>query len=325
MAAADSPIEDPGREASQADRLTLAEIRVHDLELDLAAAASPFRLQPGVASPTAIAVCGLNGHLFISDGANRWERQYLGELAIPPGWIAAWRDLLARRQVEAARRGLELWNLIVPEKQVVLPEQRWPAPLPDGERRPVRALLAALAAEARVHYAADALAAAKAHGPVYFRSNSHWTPSGCCAALFGLLGEIGAPVEAETLRFAYRRIHAPHDLTPHLFERPPSEELGKLEPCGGYVFDRRTPPPGGRNTGRGYGLHNPDAPDPRRVIVFGDSFSFGAGLGAALSAVFRDLVFLWNKNVAWEEVEAHGADLVIWQSAERFLATHPQT
>ncbi|CAN7252275.1 hypothetical protein LJR219_001062 [Phenylobacterium sp. LjRoot219] len=56
-------------------------------------------------------------------------------------------------------------------------------------------------------------------------------------------------------------------------------------------------------------------------MIFGDSFAADAGFAEALSAVFREVRFLWSKSVAWTEVEACGADLVIWQSAERFLAT----
>lgn len=48
-----------------------------------------------------------------------------------------------------------------------------------------------------------------------------------------------------------------------------------------------------------------------------------AGLSAALSSAFAQVVFIWSKSVVWTEVAAWSAEVVIWQSAERFLATLP--
>src|SRR5439155_26797726 len=79
-------------------RLPLGEVRRLDAELDLRATESPWRLKPGVVSANGVAVAGFDGYLFIGDGANRWERQYRGELTVPPEWLAGWRELLARRQ-----------------------------------------------------------------------------------------------------------------------------------------------------------------------------------------------------------------------------------
>lgn len=303
-------------------RLSLAEIRRLDAELHQASADTGVRLKPGTLSPNAVAVVGLDGYLFISNGANHWERQYLGDVRIDPSWIAAWRDVFARRQAEAERRGLVLWNLIIPEKQSVLPEKRWAAPLPDGGRRPLMQLLPVLGPEARVLHAAEALVAASEQAPVYFRRNSHWTPSGCCAALLALLQTMGVAVDGEALRFAYSSRRGAHDLPVHFFEQPTEEQYGLLAPAGDYSFNTGSLADG-RFTGIRYGIGNPAAPDARRIIVFGDSFSYDAGFAAALSAVFREVVFIWSKDVAWAEVESYRADLVIWESAERFLATLP--
>ncbi|MDB5447107.1 MAG: hypothetical protein JWQ97_2424, partial [Phenylobacterium sp.] len=304
-------------------RLRLSEILRLDAEMDASAAAADVRLKPGVLSPNGIVVAGLDGSFFISNGANRWERQFLGELTVAPSWIEAWQALLAGRQATAAARGVVLWNVVVPEKQVVLPEHRWPAPFPDGERRPLRHLQTQLSADARLYYAADALLAAKAHGPVYFRRNSHWTPFGCCLAALGLAAQMGLAVDPEALEFGYRRTRSAHDLPPHIFEAPQSEDAGELAPLNGYVFEERTRPITGRFTGSRYGIRNPAAPDLRRLIIFGDSFSYDAGFAAALSAIFAEVVFVWSASVIWDEVAARRADVVVWQNAERFLATVP--
>lgn len=313
-------------DASSSDvlRLTLAEIRALDAEMEARADVAAYRLKPGTLSPSAVAVAGLDGALFISNGVNRWENQFIGEVPATPAWLAAWRQLLARRQAEAAARRILLWNLVIPEKQVAAPEQRWAGPAPDGARRPLSALLPLLDPEIRLFYAADAMARAKAQAPIHFRRNSHWTPSACCAVLFELFAKMDVAADADTQRFAYRRMREVHDLAKHFFTPAPEEERGALAPSGAYLFEQRTAPITGRNTGTSFHLRNPDAPDPRRVMVFGDSFSADEGLALALSAVFVEVRFFWAKDVSWSLVDGLGADVVLWESAERFLVTAPQ-
>jgi len=310
---------------AEVSSLTLAELRAVDVEVD--ALAGPGHaasgLKPGVTSPNAVAVAGREGYLFIGDGANRWERQLLSETPPPEAWREAWMRVLAGRQAEAARRGVRLETLIVPEKQVIYPDKRWGPQPPDIGRRPVAGLLPRLGADLRVRYPVLELRAARALGPAFHRHNSHWTPSGCGAVLTALAAHLGAPVDWTTQRFAYRRHSTAQDLTGHLFDPAPAEETGALERVGEVWFDDPQYEKTGRNTGSTYGVRNPRAPDARRVVVFGDSYAFDAGLGAALSAVFAQVVFVWSKAARWDAVEAHGADIVICETAERFMATVP--
>jgi hypothetical protein len=216
-----------------------------------------------------------------------------------------------------------LWNLIVPEKQVTYPDKRWPDRDDPGAGRPVLQLLPQLPATANVLYAAEVLAQARAGAPAFFRHDSHWTPSGCAAAAVMLLEAVGARTGGETPRFGYRTERREPDLSKHFFDPAPPEDCTVLAPIGEVVFDNMLFETTGRPTGAAFGVRNPDAPDPRTVIVFGDSFAHRAGLSAALSTAFAQVVFIWSKSVVWTEAEACGAEVVIWQSAERFLATLP--
>jgi hypothetical protein len=308
-----------------ADMLRLEEIRRQDAAFDAAAAvANPSSLlKPGALSAAQISVAGYDGYMFIGNGATRWERQYLGELKVEPQWLEAWSQIFARRQAEAAARNVQLVNFVAPEKQVVYPEKRWPAPLPDGERRPLRQILARLGPEARMVYPDAVLEAAKAPAPAYLRRNSHWTPWGCCAALAPLLSELGVDADLEDLAFAYEVSSIPHDLPAHFFQSPAAEEAGWLKPAGEVFFDNRHLERTGKHAGSQYGIRNPAAPDPRRVLVCGDSYAFDGGLTYALSAVFAEVAFAWSKAVDWDLVAGHDSQIVIWESAERFLATQP--
>lgn len=305
-------------------RLTIAQIGEADAELDRRAAGALVRLRQGVTSANGVAVAGTDGFLFIANGANRWESQYLADPPVPIFWVAGWGALLSRRRGEAARRGVDLWNVVVPEKQVVLPEMRWPVPLPDGANRPVRKLQDALGEQGLFFYLADSLVEAKAHAPVYFRSNSHWTAAACCHAMRGLLRQAGRIELPEEKTFGYRETSIVHDLLPHFFDSPLLEAAGSLAFDGTYLFEHRPYATTHQFTGSRYGLQNPAAPDDRRILIFGDSFAYDAGLTAFLSSVFRETIFIWSKDVLWDEVDAHRPDIVLWESAERFLATIPE-
>lgn len=309
---------------SETLRLTPEEIRRYDAETEAKAAETPDRLKPGAASQGETAVAGRNGHLFIGLGSNRWEHHYAGRVNIDPVWFDAWRRVLDGRQEEAQRRGVRLCNFVVPEKQVVLPQERWEEP-PNPDGRPFWQLLQRLGPEAKVCYPARELVEAKRRGPVYFLRNSHWCPSGCLTGVRALLDTIGVSADLEALRFAYRREFSSHDLPPHFFERPQPVEAGFLKAAGEYTFEHHPLHTVGRLVGSRYGIANPAAPDPRRVVLFGDSFSYDAGLAFALSAVFRQVSFYWSKHVVWQTVDEVGADLVVWESAERFMVTLPRT
>lgn len=306
-------------------RLRLENLAAIEAELDaLSGPGHPASaLKPGVTSANRIAVMGADGYMFIGDGANQWEQQFLGALTVPEAWRQGWPAVFARRQAMAAEQGLRLVNLIVPEKQVILPHKRWLDDAVRGETRPIRHLQAELGDMSRVIYPDDVLRAAHETAPAYFRHNSHWTAWGCCQVARTVLAELGAP-DLAGAELAAQRTRVTHDLTVHFFDPAPDEEALYLSAVGDVLDDNRAGLPPGRNQGATYTLRNPAPLDPRRLILFGDSYAFGSGLTYALGAVFAEVVFIWSKSILWDRVKAARADLVLWESAERFLATLPE-
>jgi hypothetical protein len=307
-------------------RLREADIRSFDVQIDATSGVdNPAAwLKPGAISPGGVAVAAVDGFLFIGDGANRWEAQYAMDKPAGEAWLSAWTGVLAKRQAEAVARGATLWNLVIPEKQVIYPEKRWPAGGPSGHMRPIRQLLPQLEPEARLLYPEEALVACKTEAPAYLRRNSHWTPSGCLTVLRSVLVEVAPDLDVAALDLAARHHHAPHDLTSHFFDPAPAEAMLLLEPPGERPFDNRMYERTGRHTGSIYGLHNSAAPDARKVLIFGDSYAYDAGLALALSAAFQEVTFVWSKAVDWARVADQAADVVICESAERFITVPPE-
>jgi alginate O-acetyltransferase complex protein AlgJ len=306
-------------------RLTLDEIRAQDLALDAASAAHPAgALKPGMLSPNRAAVTGVDGHMFVGDGANRWEAQFRGELTVPDAWLDGWTRIFKARAGMASGLGVTLCNVVLPEKQVVHAEARWPEGDVTGERRPLKLLQPRLGPEAALFYGAEVLLPRKADSAVWFRRNSHWSASGCCLVTEALARRLDAQADLAQVRYSYRVRPAQHDLTAHFFTKAPPEDAGFLDAGVETFFDNRLLQTTGRNTGASYGLRNPTAPDPRRVIVFGDSYSYDVGFTFALIEIFAEVVFVWQKTIDWGLVTQHQSQVVVWESAERFLATLPE-
>lgn len=312
--------------ASPMERLSLEAIRHLDVALDLAAGPRhpASTLKPGTTSANQIAVAGEAGYMFIANGANQWERQYAGDMPVPPAWIEGWVKVIDNRRSTAAARGVMLRQMVVPEKQAVYFERRWPNVADPGAKRPLRILQANLPGDALLYPDAE-LRAEKSRAPTYFRHNSHWTPSGCLVALGTILAGVAPAMTLNSITFACARETLQQDLSAHMFEPAPFEERLTLVPAGEVFLDNKQYETTGRVTGSSYGVRNPAAPDPRKLILFGDSYAYDEGLSAALSAVFSEVVFIWSKAVLWDQVTAFGSEVVIWQTAERFLATLPQS
>jgi len=72
-----------------------------------------------------------------------------------------------------------------------------------------------------------------------------------------------------------------------------------------------------------------DAPDKRTVVIFGDSYGFGddayQGLSWFLAQVFREVHFIWAP-FGWDPdyLDSVGAELVVCQTAERFVGRVPR-
>ena len=312
---------------SEVEHLSLQDVHRIDAEHD-ALAGPPHvasLLKPDMMSPSTVAISGHDGFLFIANGSRRWERQYLAEVVVTEAWLNDWQKIFAARQAEARARGVELWNLVVPEKQVLLAEKRWPTGGSQGGGRPFKLLEGVITPEARLLYPEAAMRAVQVTAPVFFRHDSHWTVSGCCAAADLVLEAMSAKARLKDVGVAVRREHRRHDLTDHFFAPPPTEDLLALAPAGQVVEDNRLFERTGEHVGNLYVVDNPAAPDPRRLVLFGDSCAFDMGLAYALSAVFSRVVFVWAKSVDWALVDQHRAELVLWESAERFIATHAQT
>ncbi len=244
--------------------------------------------------------------------------------------MSQWCSLIELRAAWASSHGVGLCSLVVPDKLAVYAELLPAGLIGDGVRP-----LERLTAEPRLAellYPCEALRAARADGETYLTTDSHLTNRGnrllaelTIEALGGARNLLDDVPSAEHVRLASG------DLGVH-FEPPIVEPRGflgtssaaevvadnweRVSAAGGHIGTRRV-------------FRRPDAPDPRTVVVFGDSYAFGddayPGLSWFLAQAFREVHFVWVP-FGWDPdyLETSGAHLAVCQTAERFVVRVPR-
>jgi hypothetical protein len=283
---------------------------------------------PGTRSADGIAIVGHEGWLFLCGGTNANLGQYVGEVEMKPAWLQGWQRLIVERGAEIGALGVASAWLVVPDKLAVY-EDRYPEELVHVGPRPIERLLEL--ADMPLTYPLAELQRAAADEEVYLRTDTHLTFRGnellfsLVAAQLGIeespdlgslplrsyltAGDLGAKFEPAILSV----VSDPGSLLDAAIIK---DNRAEIEAVGGHVGTRRV-------------FRNEGAPDPRVAVVFGDSFGFGAphyqGLSWFMAQVFREVHFVWIP-FGWDPdyVEQVGAEAVLIQGAERFVARVPR-
>ena len=286
-----------------------------------------WSLPPGTRSEDGVAIVGREGWLFLCGGTNANLGQYVGAVEMEAGWLDEWRGVLARRETELEELGLPSSFLVVPDKLAVY-EGFYPEELIRQGPRPVERLLAE--ADLEIIYPLAELQAAAEDGEVYMRTDTHLTFRGNEVLFGSVLSQLGIERSPDFSTLPMRSYPVPGDLGVKfdppvlgIISEPASladarivdDNRDQIAAVGGHIGTRRV-------------FRNEKAPDRRTMVVFGDSFSFGApsdqGLSWFMAQVFRETHFVWVP-FGWDRdyVKRVGAGAVLIQGAERFVARVP--
>ncbi|MBI1683292.1 alginate O-acetyltransferase AlgX-related protein [Caulobacter hibisci] len=286
---------------------------------------------------------GEDGWLFLTGGSNSVMRYFEDPEHFPHEKVRAWVDLIRSRAERAAGLGIRYHHLAPPEKLSVYPEF-FPKPLSIPDGAPGARLAAALANEPHHHWWRLSfinllpyfeLQKQFAH-KLYFKTDTHWTFEGAFAAYQLLCHHLNAEARLD------------------LLQRPVSEASlvldlgGKFDPPISELFSMRDVQKDsvrhsvndlvafkeasgqenhvGMHIGSSVVFRNdkPDV-DPRRVILFGDSFSEYRPhmLTGLLAETFAEVHFVWSSQVDWKYVENVAPHILVTELAERFMTYVP--
>jgi hypothetical protein len=273
---------------------------------------------------------GDDGWLFLVGGSNdplflyrrSWARFSL---------IWNWAKVLRARHRRCRALGIRYIHVPVPEKTVIYDDKLGGLAINPrlGLARPLTRLMPRVCLDLLAP-----LREGRSRAETFMKTDTHWTPEGCriahdviCRAvgaplrwrledrpilhLKNHLGDLGSkldpprrqPIDARRILSDARRIQANALLTTAERNKTTDLHQGAL-----VVF---------RNDAL-------DA-DPRRVVLFGDSYSsyVATGLTAMLAETFRELHFIWYPHVDWGYVERVKPDIVLTEIAERFKVIVP--
>lgn len=287
-----------------------------------------FARPVGSLSSDGVAIVGRQGHLFIYGGANNNLAAYKGEITLAEDWMESWQDLLKERYDYAHKTGRRLACVVVPEKLAVYGDF-FPGDLEPRSLRP--ALMLRKRAQLPLVYPQEELRGARHAGDTFLRTDSHLTLRGNLLLASATIKALGVDTSLLTSVQACPSTYlAAGDLGQH-FDPPVvevmksigrasqatlvSDNWAEVAEVGGHIGVRRV-------------FRYDDAPEKRTVVVFGDSYSFGdeayQGLSWFLAQIFSEMHFLWVP-FGWDPgyLDGVGADLVVCQTAERFLGRVP--
>ena len=290
---------------------------------------SRFGHSPGTWSRDAEAVMGKEGWVFLGRGSNSVLDQYQSDFSLPAGWADRWTDVVQVRREEAEGLGASLALLVVPDKLSVLTGYV-PDEIALGSRPPA----AALAEDLGLGVLYPVAELARVPGGSYLRADTHLSMAGNAALAGAVLAALSAPDQLA--------LGADAGTTPLVsfvsfgdlgsrFDPPVVEVVTTFNSLGGAVIivdNHAEVEAAGRHLGTRRVMRNAAAPDPRTVVVFGDSYSFPAshyqGTAWYLAQYFREVHFVWSP-FGWDKgyVEESGAGVVVCETAERFVPRPP--
>ena len=219
-----------------------------------------------------------------------------------------------RRQLAA--QGIPLIVVIAPNKESIHPEHLPASIAILGEQDRLDQFLQYTQAysDTPIIDLRPALLAAKAQGPLYFRTDTHWNPYGAYIAYETILQQMPAGLglqPAPLQNFERARMQLSGDLSQYIRITPSlSEESIGLSPR----KPRLTQFEEGHNRTLTSTVGNPGLP---RAIVYRDSFF--NGLLPYFAEHFRQAEYFWNYDVNVDYITCEQPDVVILEVAQRYL------
>ncbi|SDN14250.1 SGNH hydrolase-like domain-containing protein, acetyltransferase AlgX [Methylobacterium phyllostachyos] len=278
---------------------------------------------------------GNDGWLYWVGRTNEVEAFY-GDTALSRRILKRWARLIAKRARRLDALGIHHVHAVVPDKLAVYPDMLGRA-FPGLDEPPCQRLAQCVAevSDAPMIDLLPPLRAARSDEPVYLRTDTHWTYRGYLAAYRTLCEALHAPVAEHVFtgtqlreRFTFdlgEKLHPPVDEEYVAYDFPRGAERIDVNALVRLRESRRAVRPRGLFVGSRVVMRNAAAADPRRVVIFGDSYIYspGARLTAMLSETFGEVHAIWSANLDWSYIEAIRPDIFIFEIAERFLRKVP--
>jgi alginate O-acetyltransferase complex protein AlgJ len=263
-------------------------------------------------STSPVVFVGKHGWLYLTLGLS--PDSFHGQESFGPGRFDQWLSALRRMHDWLATRHIRFYVIIPPDKHTIYPEYLPTSAKPGPGATRLDTLIAALR-QAKIGEVdlRDDLVRAKAMGPLYYHTDTHWNGNGAYVAYRAITLELGKafpqirpkppsdfsewrPVRTGDLNLLLGLTHGYDETFLYLVEKntPVSHREGNL------VIDERN--------------------DPRqpRMVMLRDSFA--NYLRPLLSQNFNRATYVFSNNFDTALIEREKPDLVLFELVERRLA-----
>ncbi len=272
----------------------------------------PYNYKVGTLSECGNVIVGYEGWLYLLSGTNSWMDQYVGKIRLEHQQIQNRVNLLSDRAQNLNKMGIAYCHLIIPEKLCVHPEF-FPEKLSIKANRAAIQLI-----EENIPnllYPLEVLQKYQGFIPLWFKGNSHWNIYGCFIVYCEILKKLEIDFEPIFENLLTGIQISVHDLVikfsnyneRHRFFKSPAIEIYNNK-----LWDTIK-----QHQGNHYILKNPSAIINKNICIFGDSYSFDAGLSYLFSNHFSEVHFIWDRDINYKYCREIGAHYVVTEITER--------
>jgi hypothetical protein len=277
----------------------------------------------GSISTRKIAISGRNGHFFLYAGSNNLDILYSRRESKN---YLKWISVIKQRNLKAIKLKINYVQLIIPEKQSLIPEL-YPFPLitpTENLELLERSILENNIPNVISLFNTYEKVANKCD--IFRTTDTHFSVYGAKFTVLKLLEHFDLGMDLETTQSGKKLISG--DLG-NKFIGPSFSEIFPIfttavNPKLIESFD----PENGGHIGIRRKWFNDQAQHKLKVMVFGNSFFERGGSATGLSwwfaRIFAEFYFFWSAECDWELVEKEKPDILICQTIERFLSQIPK-
>ena len=275
---------------------------------------------------------GHDGWLFLIGGSNSTASLYGRQGPIPDGHVARWRDCIETRAQRLKQMGIRYVHITIPEKLTIYDNKLYDPPPVDWRLSPGVRLLEMLetSGSSVLLDLIEPFRQKRDTLPLYFKTDSHWSPEGCFFAYTLLCERLGLTPDETLLSRSFQELDGELDLgskmTPIVRERVRFYNFALharrvySNPVVKYL---ETPSIAPHVHIGSHVRYRNDAPHaaPMKVLIFGDSYSSqkADALTGMLAETVRDVEFIWSSNLDWHYIKKSKPDVVIYDLVERFM------
>lgn len=281
---------------------------------------------------------GRDGWLFLIGGSNTVLRYYHDSDYFTDAHAQCWANLLMARAARLQTMGILYLHIAAPDKISVYPDH-FGASLPLYHRHPTRLLAEALRDRGAGDLLVDPLPAFARHSErdrLYLKTDTHWTYLAGQTVCELVTDRFGFPRKLDFQSRQFNEYQLAWDLgsklsppvLEHYFSVTTSPTVSRFH-ANHLAIEFEENVRGGRPATHGsiyaaFTNTDPTAID-KIVVIFGDSFMDfqDSNTTTIFAENFREVHFIWSSCIDYDFVAEIGADYVVSELAERFMAVVP--